>query len=319
MTRILLTGAGLSHNWGGWLASEAFEYLLGCPELDGRTRQLLWRSKETGGGFEDTLADLEGAADAEGKRRYLDLMAALVGMFNAMGEGFRNRRFEFRDPPQVHLMVRTFLERFDAIFTLNQDTLIELHYAPTPGGRWDGYSMPGTKPLGPSTALPISYQRTAPKQPDPTNFTLAPRTQPYIKLHGSCNWNDGPSGNRILIMGGQKAVSIDRFPLLTWYHREFRSFLARPQARLMVIGYSFSDKHINDAIGEGVERGLKLFVVDPKGVDVLDKRQKEPMGRGRDEYMDKLSPHIIGASRRPLSSIFEEDIVEHARVMKFFD
>jgi hypothetical protein len=281
---------------------------------------LLWRSKEAGGGFEDTLADLQNDADVEGKRRHRDLTAALVGMFNAMSAGFRNRRFEFRDPPQVDLMLRTFLEPFDAIFTLNQDTLIELHYFPTPGGRWNGYDTPGTKLTNSNTSgNPASFQRTALREPDPANFALAPRTQPYIKLHGSCNWNNGPTGDRILVMGGQKAVAIDQFPLLTWYHRKFHSFLTRPDARLMIIGYSFSDKHINDAIGEGVERRLKLFIVDPKGVDVLDKRQKEPLGRGRDEYMDKLSPHIISASRRPLSSIFEEDVVEHARVMRFFE
>ena len=56
MTPILLTGAGFSHNWGGWLASEAFEYLLGCTEIDQGTRQLLWASRDEGGGFEDTLA-----------------------------------------------------------------------------------------------------------------------------------------------------------------------------------------------------------------------------------------------------------------------
>ena len=33
MTYILLTGAGFSRNWGGWLASEAFEYLIGCGEI----------------------------------------------------------------------------------------------------------------------------------------------------------------------------------------------------------------------------------------------------------------------------------------------
>jgi hypothetical protein len=86
VTRILLTGAGFSRNWGGWLASEAFEYLLGCTELDHETRRLLWRSKESGGGFENTLADLANAKDNEGNRRLNNLTAALVGMFNAMGK-----------------------------------------------------------------------------------------------------------------------------------------------------------------------------------------------------------------------------------------
>ena len=86
----------------------------------------------------------------------------------------------------------------------------------------------------------------------------------------------------------------------------------------MVIGYSFSDKHINDIIGDGVDRELKIFIVDPCGVDVLDKRPKRLVVRTRDEYMEKLAPHIIGASRRPLTAIFDNDRVEHGRIMKFF-
>ncbi|MCA1474143.1 hypothetical protein [Bradyrhizobium sp. NBAIM08] len=39
--------------------------------------------------------------------------------------------------------------------------------------------------------------------------------QPYVKLHGSVNWIESSVGQRMLIMGGQKAVSIGRYPLLT--------------------------------------------------------------------------------------------------------
>jgi len=97
--------------------------------------------------------------------------------------------------------------------------------------------------------------------------------QPYIKLHGSCNSVEGSAGSRILVMGGQKAVNIGRFPLLTWYHQEFRNFLNRPGAKLMVIGYSFSDEHINDAIINAAQAGLKIFLVDPSGEKILDKPQ----------------------------------------------
>ena len=34
MGHILLLGAGFRRNWGAWLASEAFEYLVGCPQVD---------------------------------------------------------------------------------------------------------------------------------------------------------------------------------------------------------------------------------------------------------------------------------------------
>jgi len=69
MTYILLTGAGFSHNWGGWLADETFEYLLGCPEIDAPTRNALWRSKNNRQGFEDALAGLQHPTSPDDERR----------------------------------------------------------------------------------------------------------------------------------------------------------------------------------------------------------------------------------------------------------
>jgi hypothetical protein len=40
MPHYLLTGAGFSRNWGGWLANEAFEHLLGAPEIDDYLRHI---------------------------------------------------------------------------------------------------------------------------------------------------------------------------------------------------------------------------------------------------------------------------------------
>ena len=60
MPTFLLIGAGFSRNWGGWLASEAFEYLLGRPEIQQSPalRDLLWKHHPSGG-FEDALAELQ--------------------------------------------------------------------------------------------------------------------------------------------------------------------------------------------------------------------------------------------------------------------
>ena len=55
MQNYLLLGAGFSRNWGGWVASEAFEYLLGCPEIIGDAR--LHDLRHTAG----TFAALAGA------------------------------------------------------------------------------------------------------------------------------------------------------------------------------------------------------------------------------------------------------------------
>jgi hypothetical protein len=106
---------------------------------------------------------------------------------------------------------------------------------------------------------------------------------------------------------------------LSWYHRQFREYLSRPSARLMIIGYSFGDPHINGAIATAVDQGtLRRFIIDPLGVDVVDKRNPRLALRIPEAYVEKLAPRIIGASRRPLSSTFGNDNVEHSRVMRFF-
>ena len=53
----LLLGAGFSRNWGGWLAAEADEYLLGHPKIDKPVRDILWKYRRKGG-FEAALGHL---------------------------------------------------------------------------------------------------------------------------------------------------------------------------------------------------------------------------------------------------------------------
>jgi hypothetical protein len=324
--RVLLTGAGFSRNWGGWLATEAFEYLIGCPEVDDHLRHLLWHHKRHHGGFEEALADLqmEASLGNEGKKKQLDgLQAAIIGMFNAMDQAFSSVQFE----PNNHIeyLVRTFLVRFDAIFTLNQDLLLERHYLDENIGlasprRWSGWQLPGTKPFGatPHVHDPI-LAKTAMRVPeDQSNFKEQPGLQPYYKLHGSTNWTGGGGGGgRLIIMGGNKAIEINQYPLLSWYHRQFRDYLSRA-ARLMIIGYSFSDAHINQAIIDAAKQGtIGIFIIDPSGVDVLNKQDPRHMQHPTG-LMDAVNPRIMGASRRPFLSAFATDRVEFGRLLRFF-
>jgi hypothetical protein len=67
-------------------------------------------------------------------------------MFNGMGQAFMQREFEFRNPPETRYSLTSFLMRFDAIFTLNQDTLLEQKYIPFVGPpKWGRAHLPGTK------------------------------------------------------------------------------------------------------------------------------------------------------------------------------
>src|SRR6266849_7237355 len=123
MHNILLLGAGFSRNWGGWLADEAFEYLLGCPQIDPGIRELLWRHRRAGG-FEGALSELQeeyfrrGSGIAEQNLKKLQDSISL--MFSHMDKAFVDVPFECQNN-YTEFMARTFLTRFDAIFSLNQD------------------------------------------------------------------------------------------------------------------------------------------------------------------------------------------------------
>jgi hypothetical protein len=133
---ILLTGAGFSYNWGGYLAKEAFDYLLGVTEPDDHLRRLLWAHQAKGWGFEITLAVLrkeyEENYSPQVEQDYQNMTTAVRRMFGDMWLAFQQSKFDepFDDP---RLGIIRFLTRFDAIFTLNQDTLLEEHYLPVVG------------------------------------------------------------------------------------------------------------------------------------------------------------------------------------------
>jgi hypothetical protein len=146
MPHYLLTGAGFSRNWGGWLANEAFEYLLGAPEIDDFLRHVLWDAKLRGEGFEGALSTIQGAyafdRSAEAKLRLDRLTQAVIGMFNVMQSAFNELDYRESD-----LRLQHFLSQFDAIFTLNQDTLLETLYAGPVrwSERWHGSYLPYMK------------------------------------------------------------------------------------------------------------------------------------------------------------------------------
>jgi hypothetical protein len=93
----------------------------------------------------------------------------------------------------------------------------------------------------------------------------------YIKLHGSVDWRNGDE--EVLVMGGSKEESIGRFPILAMSFAVFRAAICSENAHLLVIGYGFADKHINDLLAHAVESsGLRLSIIDPTPSDILKTR-----------------------------------------------
>jgi hypothetical protein len=321
VARILLIGAGFSRNWGGWLSDEVTDYLLTCEEVrnDRNVRDALSRFRGSGG-FESALSALQADFLRRGATRLEQVsgfQAAILRMFADLDRAFSQTDFEFQN--EIPYLVRTFLAKFDAIFGLNQDCLLERPYLnanvqlsnPT---RWNGWQIPGTRVLvDPHRDPPLRHA------PDPTAFRLEDKLQPYFKLHGSYNW-ETDAGQKLLVMGADKMSSIQDHGLLRWSFETFKGHFASP-TKLMIIGYGFRDEHINRVLIDAATAGrLELFVIDTLGAGALDQNNNTRGGSiyVRSELDEILSPALIGASRRPLREIFGTDRAEHIKVETFF-
>jgi len=292
--------------------------LLGCFDVDDELRALLM--KHRGQGFEAALGELQAQAHRAGRptAQMQKMQAALTEMFDNMTNGYVDIAF---DPSNlVDASVRRFLAQFDAIFTLNQDTLLEAHYL-NPGlvmltDRWDGWIIPGMRPI---VGHPTTPDRPALTlwQPDGQAPAIPARHQPYIKLHGSYNWRT-ENGQDMLIMGSEKSAAIAASPVLTFGMDTFKRYVSRPETRVMVIGYSFQDDHINKTLMFGAKApGFRLFVVDPRGLDALDPPEPRRPVKIATEIAQALLPKVRGCSHRALMTTFSGDAVERSYLYRF--
>jgi hypothetical protein len=307
--RALLTGAGLSKNWGGYLAGEIWGCLLSYPPIanDPALRALLLRKTN----FEDALADLK-----RERRDVAPFLAALRNVFEAHDRLLTSA--DMRRPSTFKFL--KFLKRFKGtgtgyLFTLNQDLLLEglphddIHHErphrpgiPYAQGAFTGrYRSPL---LLDSEAQPPTVPAVVPA----AGFPLAGYLN-YIKLHGSVDW-PGEGG---MVVGGGKPELIATHPLLSWYRDVFRQVCACAGLRLMVIGYSFNDAHINEIIAKGVkDNGLRFYVVNPEDPASLKARIAPA----------SLWDGLMGYSSRLLADLFTgndmQDTPEIARMARDF-
>jgi hypothetical protein len=323
-----LLGAGFSRNWGGLLAGEVFDALLGQQDIHGDQylRAALWANR-TFGGFENALADVQRAflhAPAQHALRLERLQRGVMNVFSAMNNAFFAMPWmEFQQHQER--MLRTFLFRFDAIFTLNQDVLLEHHYfrhLDLPAVRpWGGPQLPGMRRIpNPNYVPDTSWGKDQWVPMNPGQFQIEDRYQPLFKLHGSTNWRN-TEGGQLLVIGGDKSQAIQSHQVLAWSFDRFNEYLNRPDTKLMVIGYGFRDQHINRPIINAVSNsGLRFFVIDRLGPDVV--RHANPSFGGAiyasNDLDDAFQAGLIGASQRNLSETFGNDAVSHNQIMNFF-
>jgi len=266
----LLTGAGWSHNWGGRLASEVWQSVIGHTVM--KKNEPLRKMLLDEPSFEAALAKTYAAPFAEEDRQELE--EAILDTFISMD---REIGLSDHDPWINIYKVQELLFRFwgqradhnnaSYLFTLNQDLFFERHLynehvAGAPGG-----VLPGLVPVPNQRWFTTNVGLYSPE------FTLRPAADPagegrlqgqtnVIKLHGSFNWRS-PNGRNLMVVGTEKTGQIAASPLLSWYAEIFRQVLAAGGVRLMIVGYGFGDEHINAVIAGAIEKnGLSVFIWD---------------------------------------------------------
>jgi hypothetical protein len=210
MNNILLLGAGFSRNWGGRLASEVRSdlqaQLLGEPYIS----RLLQQHD-----FESVISVVQAEFGqkpnelTEGRLRATQ--AAVNDVFSRMNLAFQ-RRTAMEFGGDTAFRIQPYLAKFDSIFSINQDLLLELHYRRDDpsvwvGTKWNGYSIPGMieKPL----TTPYPYNSLLSKWNPTGDFQLISGQQPFIKLHGSSNW-ESATAEPMLVIGKAKVAQINQ-------------------------------------------------------------------------------------------------------------
>ncbi|MBI4454766.1 MAG: SIR2 family protein [Acidobacteria bacterium] len=283
---VLLTGAGFTKNFGGYVAREMLTEVRNKSSASLRA----WIDSRPPGNFEALYDEALAAQDQElAEEMGSAVFAAFKGMDDEIRSRIRNRYNSSVRRPSV--VFGAFLSQFAGDqhrsrafwFTTNQDVFVErgwssgsrqvnIHIPGLPNAHWFSssadYDLTGRELLRvlPSSEVP-HFELDGGKDPFDGVFNFV-----YFKLHGSINWHSH-DGRESLVVGTRKSEQIKAEPLLNQYFEGFRSILFRPGMRLLIVGYGFGDPHINEVLCRAIsEFGLTVFVANNtgyKGVKIL--------------------------------------------------
>jgi hypothetical protein len=328
MKKYLLLGAGFSRNWHGLLASEVFDHLMGAPEVqaDPYLRGVLF--KHLGAGFEQALTEVQmdyGRDPPRYEKSLQGIQVAIANIFDRMNRSYAQDTMGIEFQNDRRFLLRTFLVEFDAIFTLNQDVLLEVHYVQhvllaSDRRTWDGAQIPGMTPVRPQEH-PLGQHSAAGTLTPSSTYEFHARSQPLIKLHGSSNWRES-GGGPLMIIGGEKLRAIGSSNILSRYFEYFANSLCGGPSQLCIIGYGFRDTHINGVLLEAVNKqGMKFFLIDPAGAELY--RLVNPTDKASiycPGPVDQIfAQGLGGVSKRNLAETFGgRDLVSFDQVNDFF-
>jgi hypothetical protein len=254
---ILLTGAGFTKTFGGYLGSEMWARIFNHFEIqqNPKIRNRMLRDLN----FESVYSKVvESREFSRIEKR--SLTTAIRKAYKSMRDKVLSENVDLINNATgaCKAYISKFagsIEKRGFVFTLNQDQFIERWFTDVGGSvmvmpgieRRERWFYPGSGPWIDNT---IELPKRANVKQIISNFYNRRRgTLVYIKLHGSYGWRSAVGGQRgdLMIIGRTKSELINKEPLLKWYFSLFEDVLSRAK-KLVVIGYGFGDEHINKVV-----------------------------------------------------------------------
>lgn len=287
---ILLTGAGYTANYGGFLADEMYDKIFNNPKISSLSESahaIIRNSLDFD--YEGIYSDIDTSADVTPQDRLIT-RGLVVDAYRALDKDLK--RDHNRAGGMRGKFGRTLIQRFVGTgeekglwFTLNQDLLEESHGKMAYGlpfhdakrlteaqvlERKDFVQLPDLADVERLKARILGHEAHVGDYRDLNGFN-------YIKLHGSYGWlsSDGFDG---MIFGKNKPEDIAKEPLLNFYKWLFKEVVCRDGVTLLVIGYSFRDSHINEVILEAMQKkGFRLIIVSSGMEKIRDWLSRDPV------------------------------------------
>ncbi len=314
---ILLTGAGFTKNFGGFLSEEMWAQILVHPEVQQEWNVIQFMHNEFN--YEKVYYEIMH------EHPYLSLPQYKEAIHNALRQIYENLDYRIRSNyPDGHEGIFQLINIFKGneeevglVFSLNQDLYIErlfIHKSiedlVLPGFDNDPYKRGWQKYINAGGYDYLELENEI-------DIRLPVKKLNYIKLHGSCNWKSRDGSNAIVI-GLNIKDAIDREPLLKEYYRIFKEALFQKDVKLLVIGYGFGDDHINEIITKSLEHidndeeRMKLYVVSPELPSSFKQRLCESRGLGEKKSEDRKREEIGHRIFDRLAGYFQCNLTEYS-------
>lgn len=255
---ILLCGAGFTKNFGGFLSIDMWEQFFNNPNMPEKLKRLMLRGTKGDDDYFNYEDVVQTVLTEDKYKEFGDVIKVVVEAAYKRQENKIDSNIT-NNQTLVDRLKHFIFTNISLFFTLNQDTFVEKHLHKK---EHQILSLPYLTPKESQNGEDAPFQ--LPKQEELHSaampILIGDKFVNYIKLHGSRNWYDS-LGKNFPVIGKNKRDLIEKEPLLKAYFDFFDKSLNSGK-KMLVIGYSFLDKHINESISNGIEKGMRLFVVD---------------------------------------------------------